>query len=170
MKLERNGGISILPRKNVNLTLSNLIPVGKVAVLDMGVTEYEGKKLRLLKVVPDDDKSPIVLTRIWIDETRLLVIHAETTTYNDGSVIMDLEYNHFVHYALPDKVKIFMDLKDYKLPQGVTMDYNNGTPNPETIKKGKKQKGTIEIRYLNYIINKGLPDTIFFTSDREKAS
>ena len=28
MRLERNGGISILPKKNLNLTLSNLIPVG----------------------------------------------------------------------------------------------------------------------------------------------
>ena len=161
MKLERNGGISILPRKNVNLTLSNLIPTGKVTVIDMGETVYKDKKVRLMKVVPDDEKSTIVLTKIWIDEAQLLVIHAETTTYNDGSVIMDLDYKRFTSYSLPDKVKIFMDLKDYKLPQGVTMDYNDGSPNPEATKKRKKQKGTIEIRYLDYIINKGLPDTIF---------
>ncbi len=161
MKLERNGGISILPKKNINLTLSNLIPTGKVTVIDMGTTLYKAKSLRLIKVVPDDEKSSIVLTKIWIDEQNLLVIHAETTTYEEGSLIMDLEYNHFVNYSLPDKVKIFMDLKDYKLPQGLTMDYNDGNKKQENIKKTLKQKGTIEINYKNYVINKGISTNFF---------
>jgi hypothetical protein len=36
MRLERHGGLSILPKKNINLTLSNLIPGGNVTVIDMG--------------------------------------------------------------------------------------------------------------------------------------
>jgi outer membrane lipoprotein-sorting protein len=161
MKLERNGGISILPRKNINMTLSNLIPTGKVTVIDMGVTTLKDKKLRLLKVVPDDDNNAIVLTKMWIDEANLLVTHTETTTFNDGTVIMDLDYKNYIAYSLPDKVKIFMDLKEYKLPKGVTMDYNDVLEKPNPAAAIKKQKGTIEIRYLNYVINKGLNDALF---------
>lgn len=161
MKLERNGGISILPRKNINMTLSNLIPTGKVTVIDMGVTTLKDKKLRLLKVVPDDDNNAIVLTKMWIDEANLLVTHTETTTFNDGTVIMDLDYKNYIAYSLPDKVKIFMDLKEYKLPKGVTMDYNDVLEKPNPAVAIKKQKGTIEIRYLNYVINKGLNDAMF---------
>ena len=161
MKLERNGGVSILPRKNVKLTLSNLIPTGKVTIIDMGAAAYNGKKVRILKVVPDDEKSTIVLTKIWVDEARLLVVHAETTTYSDGSVVMDLDYDKYAAYALPDRIKIFMDLKDYKLPKSVTMDYDNATPTPPDPKQDKPKKGTIEIKYLDYKINQGLPDSRF---------
>ena len=163
MRLERNGGISILPKKNVNLTLSNLIPTGKVTVIDAGTADINGKKTRILKVVPEDDHNNIILTKIWVDEAALLAMRTETTTQNDGTVIMSLEYGNYTNYALPDKVTIFMDLKDYKLPKGVTMDYNDV---PEPPKKGKGQKGTIEIQYLSYQINTGLTDAGF--AEKEK--
>ena len=161
MRLERNGGISLLPKKNINLTISNLIPTGKVTVIDAGEEVKDGKKLHILKVVPEDDISNIVITKIWVDEERLVAVRAETTTRNDGTVIMDLSFGKYTTYGLPDKVTIFMDLKDYKLPKGVTMDYNNmETPETEA-KKVKSQKGTIQITYLKYDINKGIPDEKF---------
>lgn len=159
MRLERQGGISILPKKNINLTLSNLMPTGNATVIDMGMADWHGQKRRVLKVVPDDDKN-IVLAKLWVDPQKLLVEHIETTTLNDGTVIMDLLYNRYIKQNLPDKVKIFMDLKDYKLPASVTMDYGDTKPAPKDVKKGP-QKGTIEIDYLDYSINKGVPDNVF---------
>ena len=161
MRLERHGGLSLLPKKNINLTISNLIPSGQVSVIDMGSTVVKGKKLRIVKVIPEDDVTNIVLTKIWIDETNLLAVRAETTTRNDGTVIMDLEFGNYINYALPDKVTIFMDLKDYKLPKGITMDYNNETEPIAKTKTSKTQKGTIQISYLKYAINTGLKDSQF---------
>jgi len=161
MRLERQGGLSILPKKNINLTLSNLLPAGQVTVIDMGSGITNGHKTRILKIVPADDLSSIVLAKIWIDETNMVALRTETTTRNDGTVIMDLEFGNYMSYALPDKVTIHMDLKDYKLPKGVTMDYNDV---PETTKKpkdGKQQKGTIQINYLKYSINTGISDDFF---------
>lgn len=161
MRLERHGGLSMLPKKNINLTISNLIPTGNVTVIDIGTVDVKGKKLRLVKVIPEDDAANIVLTKIWIDETNLVAVRAETTTRNDGTVIMDLAFNKYVAYGLPDKVTIFMDVKDYKLPKGVTMDYNNEVPTAPKDAKPKAQKGTIEINYLSYAINTGLTDAQF---------
>lgn len=167
MRLEREGGLSLLPRKNINLTLSNLIPTGKVMVLDAGSADIAGKQFRVLKVVPEDDMGGIILSKIWVDEANMLVVRTETTTRNDGTVIMDLTFGKYSAWALPDKVTIHLDLKDYKLPQGVTMDYNN-TPKPKDKEKtGGKQKGTISIQYLKYEINKGISDAVF--TDKEKA-
>ena len=157
MRLERHGGLSILPKKNINLTLSNLIPTGNVTVIEVGTATVGTRKVRVLKVIPEDEKSDIILTKIWVDEHDLLAVRTETTTRNDGTVIMDLDYGHYVSYALPDKVTIYMDLKDYKLPKGVTMDYQESEP----VKTGKGSKGTIQINYLKYDINKGLSDGIF---------
>lgn len=163
MRLERNGGLSMLPKKNINLTISNLIPTGNVTVIDVGEVVVKGRKLRLLKVIPEDDRGNIVLTKIWVDAANLVATRAETTTHNDGTVIMDLEFGHYTQYGLPDKVTIYMDIKDYKLPKGVTMDYSDETETPK-LPKGKeatRQKGTIEISYLKYAINTGLSDNIF---------
>jgi outer membrane lipoprotein-sorting protein len=161
MRLERHGGLSIFPKKNINLTLSNLIPTGQVAVLDQGYADRNGRKLRVLKVIPADDQSNIVLTKIWIDEANMLALRTETTTRNDGTVIMDLEFGNYIPYSLPDKVTIFMDVKDYKLPKGVAMDYNDDQQPAPKAKEGKGTKGTIQITYLKYTINTGLKDDIF---------
>ena len=163
MRLERNGGLSMLPKKNINLTISNLIPSGNVTVIDMGPVTVKGKKLRLLKAIPEDDMANIILTKIWVDETNLVATRAETTTRNDGTVIMDLDFGHYTNYGLPDKVTIYMNVKDYKLPKGVTMDYNDeteATKAPKSASQGP-QKGTIEINYLKYAINTGLSDDKF---------
>ena len=162
MRLERHGGLSVLPKKNINLTLSNLIPTGSVTVLDAGTAVKNGKTLRILKVVPEDDQSNIILAKIWVDEANLLAMRTETTTRNDGTVVMDLEFGHYNNYALPDKITLYMDVKNYKMPKGMTFDYND-QPKPNDAKgvNGKSQKGTIQITYLKYAINTGIPDSKF---------
>ena len=117
-----------------------------------------------LKIIPEDDQSNIVLSKIWIDEDKMLALRTETTTRNDGTVIMDLEFGNYINYALPDKVTIFMDVKDYKLPKGVAMDYiteNESAGKPKGEKKPHATKGTIQITYLKYTVNTGLKDDMF---------
>jgi outer membrane lipoprotein-sorting protein len=170
MRLERHGGLSILPKKNINLTLRNLIPAGNVMVIDVGNTTIGNRQVRILKVVPEDDDNGIVLTKIWIDEADMVAVRTETTTRNDGTIIMDLEYAKYIPYSLPDKVTIHLDLKGYKLPKGVTMDYDD-LPEAKAIKDAKdakNQKGTIQISYLNYEINKGINDKVFEVEERNK--
>lgn len=161
LRLERNGGISILPKKSYNLTLNNLIPAGNATVIDVGIDKIGDHPVRVLQVVPQDE-TDIVLTKIWVDEARLLVLRTETTTRDNGTVRMELEFGKYAHLSLPDHVIFKLDIKDYKLPKGVTMDYDDGTQEMMAqAKKMKMKKGTIEIRYLSYQVNKGLTDGIF---------
>jgi outer membrane lipoprotein-sorting protein len=50
--------------------------------------------------------------------------------------------------------------KDYKLPKGVIFDYDGGQKK-DTEKKLSNKKGKVEIQYSSYIINKGVPDSVF---------
>jgi outer membrane lipoprotein-sorting protein len=162
MKLERDGGISILPKKSISLTLNNLVPAGDATVIDAGTEIFKGKKVRVIKVVPDSDKTDIVLTKIWVDEDRLLALRTETTTRENGTVSMDLQFGKYAHLALPDQVVFYIDVKEFKVPKGVAMDYDGGEE--EIVKKPtgtKPKKGTIRISYLSYQINTGLSDKIF---------
>jgi len=165
MKLERNGGISILPKKNINLTLNSMFPMGGVTVIDAGTDVVNGKAVRIIKVVPEGE-SDIILTKIWVDEQRNLALRTETTTRDNGTVKMDLAFDKHIKQGLPDKVTVHLDVKEYKLPKGVTMDYDANERVRAADKGDKKnKKGKIEINYINYEVNKGLPDKIFAEKD-----
>jgi outer membrane lipoprotein-sorting protein len=163
VKLERNGGLAVLPKKNLSVSLSNLIPEGSITVIDAGSEVKNGRKLRILKVIPDNENANIVLAKIWVDEARLLAMRTETTTRDNGTVKMDLEYGRYATYALPDKMTVNIDVKEYKLPKGVTMDYDSNPQTPAAKKGngGMPNKGRIQITYLSYKINTGLSDAIF---------
>jgi len=161
LKLERDGGISILPKKNISLTANSLIPDGGVTVIDAGYDTIQGRRTHIIKVVPDDDGNEIVLTRVWVDEGRLLPLRTETTTRDNGTVKMELEYGKYIHLSLPDRITFYLDVKEYKLPKGVTMDYDNGDAAMKKVANGKHKKGKIQITYLDYKVNTGLPDAIF---------
>ncbi len=161
LKLERDGGISILPRKSVTLSVDKMMPSGAATVIDAGREAIGGIPTRIIKVIPEGE-SDIVLSKVWVDEARLLAVRTETTTRDNGTVRMELSYDKYAAQALPDKVVFVMETKEYKLPKGVTMDYDEGT-SPVAKSDGPKlpKKGRIEIRYLSYRINVGLKDDFF---------
>lgn len=163
LKLERHGGIAILPKRTMNITLNNMIPEGGATVIDAGYDTVHKIRVRVIKVVPNDDKSDIVLTKIWVDESRLLALRTESTTRDNGTVKMELEYGRYASLALPDKVTLLIDVKEYKVPKGVTLDYD-GVDEIDAAKrnaKGRQRKGRILITYIGYKINTGLTDAFF---------
>lgn len=161
LKLERNGGISILPKKSISLTANSLIPSGHATVIDAGYDTVQNRRTHVIKIVPDDDGNEIVLTRVWVDEERMLALRTETTTRDNGTVKMELEFNRYISLSLPDRITFYLDVKDYKLPKGVTMDYDNGDNPLKKATNGKMKKGKIQITYLDYKVNTGLQDSIF---------
>ncbi len=161
LKLERAGGISILPRKSITLSVDRMMPAGNVTVIDAGSEPIGNIPTRIIKVIPEGE-SDIILAKVWVDEARMLALRTETTTRDNGTVRMDLSYDKYAAQALPDQVVFVMDVKEYKLPKGVTMDYDEGTASAPKDKGPKlPKKGRIEIRYLRYQINTGLTDDVF---------
>ena len=63
------------------------------------------------------------------------------------------------NWALPDKVNFTFNTKEFKLPKGISIDYDNGTERDS--KRGKDKKGKVEIVYSSYIINQGVADKNF---------
>ena len=63
-------------------------------------------------------------------------------------------------YALPDKVIFGFNAKDYKLPKGITLDFDENT-SPDEMNKLKNKKGKVEIDYSSYNINRGVDDAVF---------
>jgi hypothetical protein len=70
-----------------------------------------------------------------------------------------MTYAKYMEYGLPDKIIFSFNTKDYKLPKGITFDYDDGSE--KNGDKLKNKKGTVEISYKNYIINRGVDSGIF---------
>lgn len=158
LKIKNEKGISLVPRGAVTISLNNLLK-GGYTTLDAGTEMLDGHKVRVIKLLPLDDSADLVLSTLYIDVARLLILKARTTTRENGSYEVAMSYGKYSEYALPDKVLFTFNIKDYKLPKGMTFDYDDGSAKKPD--GPVNAKGSVEISYSSYIINKGVADSVF---------
>jgi outer membrane lipoprotein-sorting protein len=144
LKVKKEGGISLLPRGGVSVTINSLL----------------NTKLKVIKLVPTDEKLDWVISTLWIDPTDALVYKTFTTTKENGTYEITMEYGSFAHMGLPSKIVFSFNTKDYKLPNGITLEFGDEDPISKQ-KALKNKKGSVEITYTNYIINKGFSNSMF---------
>ena len=159
MKIVNESGISFIPKGSVNINLNKFLTAsGTYEVIDAGKEATTG--LRILKLLPSDENAEIVLSTLYIDEKQQLIKKAKNTTRDNGTYELGMSYGNYASLGLPDKVIFSFNTKDYKLPKGVTFDYDSGSKKKEDDPL-KNKKGKVEIIYSSYVINKGVDDTIF---------
>ncbi len=160
LKVKKEGGISLLPKGGVSLTINTLLNTKKYSTIPGGTQVVNGKTLTVVKLIPNDDNLDWVISTLWIDPVEALVYKTATTTKENGSYEITMQYGSYAQYGLASKIIFSFNTKDYKLPNGITLEF--GDEDPAAKKKLlKNKKGTVEITYNNYIINKGIPNTIF---------
>jgi outer membrane lipoprotein-sorting protein len=160
LKIKNEKGVSLVPKGSVSISLNNLLS-GQYQVLDGGADKIGGAAVRVIKLLPSDENGEVVLSTLYIDVARLLIVKAKTTTRESGTNELEMLYGKYASYALPDKIVFTFNAQEYKLPKGVTFDYDDGTPKKKPDGAAKNQRGKIEITYASYIINKGIPDSVF---------
>jgi len=160
LKLVKDKGISILPKGGVSINASSVIGLTNYTAIDAGEQLLNGTKVKVIKLLPLDEASDIVITTLYIDEVQLLIKKSATTTKENGSFEMEMYYGNYANLGLPDKMVFSFNVKDYKMPKGVTLDFDDDMK-PEEKQKLKKKKGRVEFIYSSYIINKGIDPAIF---------
>lgn len=159
LRINNENGISFIPKGSVNINLNTVfINNSSFDIIDMG--KEAGTDLRIIKLLPREENADVVLSTLYIDEKILLVKKAKTTTKENGTYELDMTYGKYADYGLADKIVFTFNTKDYKLPKGVTFDYDDGRKK-EPADKMKNKKGKVEINYSNYVINKGVSDKVF---------
>ena len=160
LKINNESGISFIPKGSVNINLSNIFTnTSDYDLLDAGTEKETG--LRIIKMLPGSENADVVLSTLYIDEKTFLIRKAKTTTRESGTYELELTYGKYSEYGLADKVVFTFNTKDYKLPRGITLDYDDGSEKKPDKDKLNNKKGKIEITYSSYSINKGLSDLLF---------
>lgn len=159
-KLKKEGGISILPKGGLSINLNTVLTINDFVALAAGETKIDNIPIKIVKMLPNDENSDIILSTLYIDEKNLLIRKVVTTTRENGTYELNMTYGTYSKWGLPDKVIFSFNTKDYKLPKGVTLEFDEGKK-PSDADKLKNKKGKVEISYSSYIINKGVDDSLF---------
>ncbi|MEN9569380.1 MAG: hypothetical protein RL172_611 [Bacteroidota bacterium] len=159
LKIKNEKGLSFVPKGAVSINLSNLLAGNQYSIIDAGKDKVGNTVTRVVKLLPTDDNAEVVLSTLYIDETNLVILKVKTTTRENGSYQLDMTFGKYLPYGLPDKIVFTFNTKDYKLPKGVTFDFDDGSTNRKPA--DKNNHGRAEIIFTNYIINKGIPDSYF---------
>jgi outer membrane lipoprotein-sorting protein len=157
--IQRDGGISILPKGGVSVNMGSLLSQGDFSVIPTGEGMVNGSKVSIVRLLPQNQDSDVVLTTLYIDASKLLILKASTTTRENGTFEIEMKYGKYAAYGLPDVVVFSFNAKDYKIPKGLTMEFETGEK--MDVNKLKNKKGRVEITYTNYLINRGVADAVF---------
>jgi len=158
-KVTKEGGISILPKGGISVNAGTLLADANYDAVPGKDTKINGVDTKVVKLLPRNENSNIVLTTVYIDEKNLVIRKATVITKENGSYEIDFAYGKYMQWGLPDKVIFSFNTSDYKLPKGVTLEYEKGDSKKAETPKNKK--GNVEITYSGYIINKGIDEKVF---------
>ncbi|MBK8140847.1 MAG: hypothetical protein IPK57_07380 [Chitinophagaceae bacterium] len=144
LRINNENGISFIPKGSVNINLNNIfINTNGFDIIDVG--KESGTNLRIIKLLPKDDNAEVVLSTLYIDETLSLIKKAKTTTKENGTYELEMTYGKYAAYGLADKVNFSFNTKDYKLPKGITFDYDDGSKKTEPADKLKIKRVRLKL-------------------------
>jgi hypothetical protein len=159
-KVKKAGGISILPKGGVSVTMASLLPGTSYQTVPAGKGTVGTIATTILKLIPTDENSDVVLSTLYIDEKESVIRKAVVTTKESGTYEVQMAYGKYTTWGLPDKVTFSFNTKDYKLPKGITFEYEKGGEK-KVEDKEKNKKGSVTITYESYKVNKGVEEKNF---------
>ena len=157
-RVKKEGGISILPKGGISINLSSLLSGQEYDIVPGKDAMVNGTQTRVVKLLPATEEGDVVLTTLYIEEKLDVIRKATISTRENGTYEIELSYGKFTDWGLPDKVVFSFNTKDYKLPKGITFEYEKGTKKPPDT---QNKTGKVEISYSSYVINKGVKEEVF---------
>ena len=149
--------IAILPKQgftDVNIFLSN---PKNYMVVEAGEKIINNTKARLLTVIANESSSEIILAKLYVHPVHHVVLESEITTRSSGTVKVNYQYSSQLSYGLPSQIIFTVDVKEFKMPKSFSTNPHKSS----TSKKKQRKTGTIVLDITNYIVNKGVSDSIF---------
>lgn len=154
----KSDGFSMLPKQGAGLPISSILETEYYAAA-LKDEVYNGKNLRVIKVIPLADTGQIIASTMWIEEANNIV-HKMKITTKSGIMLMEMKYGkQYQQYALPEQVVLSFDMPKFSLPKSITGDML--TDNKPKDASNKNSVGKAIITYSKYIINKGIADSHF---------
>lgn len=155
-------GFAMLPKNGMEFSPASLLKKDYTAIYERDI-DLNGFKTSIVKVIPLGDHGDVILTTLWVDQTLQLIRKVESTTKTNGTFTIDFTYSDKLKYPLPEKIIFAFNLDKMNIPS--TISGETSPPNSENRNNKKpsdsRTKGKVVVNYSNYIVNKGIADSIF---------
>jgi hypothetical protein len=84
--------------------MSSLLISKDFVAIPSGDSKVGNTLVKVIKLLPTNENSDVVLTTLYIDEPAQLIRKANTTTKENGTYEMEMIYGKYASFGLPDKV------------------------------------------------------------------
>ena len=156
----KSKGIALLPRQGFDQLFKSLKDTSSYVPVVQGTERLQGLSVLVINILPLSDTADLILGKLWIDPAQDLVLRSQMTSRSNGTVNADYYFGSQSRYALPDSMVFTIDTRKFKIPKAVAADLNNVKSSTEK-STSEKQKGMIYLKFTDYMVNKGLPASVF---------
>jgi outer membrane lipoprotein-sorting protein len=156
---------ALLPRQGLDFSPIALLDDKYTAIYE-GDTTVRSIPTSIVKIIPIGSNSDVILSTLWIDRTRNLILKVESSRKPTGTYSIEFTYNkYFDQYDLPSSMHFSFTVDRMKLPKGMggRLEPDNGTVS----EKSGPVTGNVYLNYSNYIVNQNLSDELFDSFEKE---
>ncbi len=151
---------ALLPRQGFNFSPESFLE-GKYTAIFEKDTVMNGFLDAVVKVIPLNDNSSVVLTTLWIDLKNNVIRHVQSTTKTAGTFALSFEYPNKIRYPLPDKMTFTFNADKLKFHRRKGQDNGQNNDSGTGQFDANESTGKVFVTYTNYRVNKGIPDSVF---------
>lgn len=157
---------AMLPREGFNFSPNSLLKK-KFTAFYVKEDTIDNRKTSVVKVIPLGDAEDVILSTLWVDQSKNLIRKVETTTKTRGTFAIELKYdNANFDYPLPSDMIFSFNIDRTNIPLGFSGDINSDTkPKNKDVKP--TTTGKVFISYSNYKVNAGILDKIFESKNKK---
>ena len=153
-------GFALLPKQGMNFSPVGFLKTDYTALYEKEVN-LNGTNVSVVKVIPLDERSDVILSTFWIDQTTNRIIKVESSRRPSGTFSIDLTYpDDKPDFLLPASMEFTFAIEGMHFPTGISGD-SNAEGIDEKKEEEKDKTGKVYIYYSNYKINQGLSDDLF---------
>jgi outer membrane lipoprotein-sorting protein len=153
-------GFAMLPKNGMEFSPSAFIKKDYTAIYEQDV-DLNGYKTSIVKVIPLGDQGEVILSTLWIDQKKQVIRKVESTTKTNGTFSIDFSFDDKIKYPLPSKIIFSFNMDKMNIPSTITGETTNEKQDKKSKNSGSTTKGQVIVNYSNYVVNKGISDSIF---------
>ncbi len=159
-----SSGFAMLPRDGMYTSPLSFLK-DEYTALYVKDEVLDGHNTSIIKIIPLNDKGDLILTTLWVDLSKEVIRKVESTTKINGTFTLVLNYGNNIKYPLPASMIFSFNSGQINTP----FDPDEGGSPGRKRKAPKIIEGKVFINYSGYIVNKGIPDSIF-EKEKEKTN
>jgi outer membrane lipoprotein-sorting protein len=148
---------ALLPKEGLNFSPMAFLKNDYTAIYEKDEL-LNGVNASIVKIIPGGESSNLILSTLWIDQKNNVIRKVQSTTKNSGTFTIEMNYDQIIKYPLPSSMIFSFNVEKMNLPRTFDSDPKRKSTLED---KGKTTTGKVYITYSNYLINKGIPDSVF---------